>query len=371
MLAQASGPRVSSAPGYAHRGDRVQDYATTSPLTAADHRRRLRELVGADELRGFTEVSLKRTSAYIALHWLSILVLLAAANATPALPLPLAIPAAIVLVLLIGTRVNAASVLIHEASHGLLASPLWLNDLLCNALVASWTLHSVDEYRPAHQLHHRWLHGDADPDRDYYLLPVGRWSRLAIVCQDLFWITAVKRGLVLLSTREHSVPGGMPKDDLRAGLLRLAMKAACQLVLLAGFVAVQGDLVRGIAFYVIFWLVPVLSIFPLLLRLKTVTEHFHPDLRRSDVGELFVSRSSTSTWLEEYLIGAKMEYHFEHHLLPTIPYHGLRKLHRRLLARGFFDRLSRGDRARALSGGYLHFARHFEEPAPTTDVRAA
>ncbi len=369
----------------------MQDYATASPLTAADHRRRLRELVGADELRGFAEVSLKRTSAYLALHWLSILVLLAAANATAALPLPLFIPAAVVLVLLIGTRVNAASVLIHEASHGLLASPLWLNDLLCNALVASWTLHSVDEYRPAHQLHHRWLHADADPDRDYYLLPVGPWSRLAIVCQDLFWITAVKRGLVLLSARESSVQersarasgvrrngaredeignGGMPKGDLRASLLRLAMKAACQLALVSAFVAIQG-IRRGIAFYVIFWLIPVLSVFPLLLRLKTVTEHFHPDLRRSDVGELFVSRSSTSTWLEEYLIGAKMEYHFEHHLLPTIPYHGLKKLHRRLLTRGFFDRLSRGDRARALSGGYLHFARHLEEPAPTADVRAA
>ena len=73
----------------------------------------------------------------------------------------------------------------------------------------------------------------------------------------------------------------------------------------------------------------------------------------------------------EYLIGAKMEYHFEHHLLPTIPYHGLKKLHRCLRARGFFDRLSRGDRARALSGGYLHFARHFEEPVPTADVHAA
>ena len=70
--------------------------------------------------------------------------------------------------------------------------------------------------------------------------------------------------MVLLSARESAVHGGTPKGDLRAGLLRLAMKAACQLVLVSGFVAVQG-LRQGIAFYVIFWLVPVLSIFPLLL----------------------------------------------------------------------------------------------------------
>ncbi len=45
-----------------------------------------------------------------------------------------------------------------------------------------------------------------------------------------------------------------------------------------------------------------------------------------------------------------MEYHFEHHVLPTIPYRGLKKLHRRLENTGLFE--SDGD---LLSHGYVRF----------------
>ena len=54
--------------------------------------------------------------------------------------------------------------------------------------------------------------------------------------------------------------------------------------------------------------------------------------------------------LQNHLIGARMEYHFEHHVLPTIPFPGLKKLHAELDRRGLFD-----ENGQFLSGGYVQF----------------
>jgi fatty acid desaturase len=45
-----------------------------------------------------------------------------------------------------------------------------------------------------------------------------------------------------------------------------------------------------------------------------------------------------------------MEFHFEHHIFPTIPYRGLKTLHRRLQDQGVFDR-----HRELLSDGYVLF----------------
>ena len=54
--------------------------------------------------------------------------------------------------------------------------------------------------------------------------------------------------------------------------------------------------------------------------------------------------------MQNHLIGARMEYHFEHHVLPTVPFRGLRSLHARLDDSGLFLK----ERA-VLSGGYVRF----------------
>jgi fatty acid desaturase len=45
-----------------------------------------------------------------------------------------------------------------------------------------------------------------------------------------------------------------------------------------------------------------------------------------------------------------MEYHFEHHVLPTIPYRGLKRLHRQLGQTDLFS--THGD---VISHGYIRF----------------
>jgi fatty acid desaturase len=308
-------------------------------------RQEIEAVVAPEELAELSRRSLADTITVLAVLWVEIIVLLAGANLLPHLAGRWAIPLGIFLVVLIATRINALGVVIHEGSHGFLARSRRLNDRLCNLGAAWWTINSVEEYRPTHRLHHRYLGEERDPDRPSYLLPDRRGALAILVFKDLLGVTAVKRALVLHSgSRDEEGVETTPS----AWKQILLGKCVVQLLVLGQFVLFQG-LWRGILWYVLFWLVPILCVFPLILRLKTITEHFDPRYWEDDV-QLWVARTSFAGRLQNHLVGARMEYHFEHHVLPNIPFKGLARLHRRLEDTGWV-----GDHDEVVSRGYTRF----------------
>ena len=292
-------------------------------------REQIAQLVSAEDLQSLSEQSLPDTFAAIGALWVEVAILLVAANLLPRLPLAWSIPAGILLVLLMGLRMNAFGVILHEGSHGLLAKSRTLNDRICNWGIAFWTINSVEEYRPTHRLHHRYLGQERDPDRDFYLVPSRRGALTGLLLQDLFGVTAVRRATTRISGTSQA--SGAPASLLARPQL-LAGKIITQLIVLGQFVLLQG-VRRGILFYVVFWLVPIVCMYPMILRLKTITEHFDSGLREANSVH-WIARTSCAGWLQNHLVGARMEYHFEHHVVPTIPYRGLKKLHRRLDQKG-------------------------------------
>ena len=171
---------------------------------------------------------------------------------------------------------NAFGVILHEGSHGLLAKSRTLNDRICNWGIAFWTINSVEEYRPTHRLHHRYLGQERDPDRVFYLVPARRGALTGLLLQDLFGVTAFRRATSRISGH---VPGvgstGQLADQAAApgGKTRHAIDRPR--VSSSSF----RESVRGILFYVVFWLVPIVCMYPMILRLKTITEHFDRGLR--------------------------------------------------------------------------------------------
>jgi len=306
-------------------------------------RQRIDAIIKPDDVRPLSDRSLRDTIFLLGLLWAEIAALLCVANLLPQISLWWSVVVGLILVLLISTRINALNVVVHEGSHGFLAPSRGLNDRLTNVGAAWWTLSSVQEYRPTHRLHHRYLGEERDPDRPSYLIPERRGAFALLLLQDVIGLTAVRRGIVLvLGAREDE---GATGENVGLALLG---KVATQLVVLGQFVLIQGPLL-GIGFYCAFWLFPLLCIFPLILRLKTITEHFDQRLRESG-RQLWIARTSCAGWLQNHLLGARMEYHFEHHVLPNIPYRGLRELHRQLNDAGMFDQ-----HAELLSGGYVRF----------------
>jgi fatty acid desaturase len=308
-------------------------------------REQFAQLVSAEELQSLSEQSLPDTFTAIGALWVEVAIFLTAVNLLPRLPLAWAVPAGFLLALLMGLRMNAFGVILHEGSHGLLAKSRTLNDRICNWGIAFWTINSVEEYRPTHRLHHRYLGQERDPDRVFYLVPFRRGALTILILQDLLGVTAFRRATSRISgTSQES---GAPASLLTRPQL-LAGKFVTQLVVLGQFILIQG-VPRGILFYVVFWLVPIVCMYPMILRLKTITEHFDPGLRNPNSVH-WIARTSSAGWLENHLVGARMEYHFEHHVVPTIPYRGLRRLHRLLDETDLFIR-----HGEVISHGYVNF----------------
>jgi fatty acid desaturase len=238
-------------------------------------REELAQSLSAEELRSLSEPSLLDTCRAIGTLWVEVAALLAAANLIPSLPLAWAIPAGVLVVLVMGLRMNAFGVILHEGSHGFLAKSRTLNDRICNWGIAFWTINSVEEYRPTHRLHHRYLGQERDPDRTFYLVPHKRGALSFLLLQDLFGVTAFRRATTRISgTSQES---GAPASLLTRPQL-LVGKFVTQVVILGQFILVQGTR-RGVLFYVVFWLVPIVCMYPMILRLKTITEHYDPALR--------------------------------------------------------------------------------------------
>jgi fatty acid desaturase len=311
--------------------------------------------IAPQQLAALAEPSWVDTVGMLSAIWIELLLLLAAANLLSRLTIPWAVAPAILIMVAIATRINALNVVIHEGSHGFLARSRVVNDRLCNAAASWWMLHSVEEYRPSHRLHHLYLHQSRDPDLDQYLIADKGGTLTRLMLRDLIGLTAVRRAQVLRSTANRDANTTRSEGSWTASR-NLAGKALAQLIILGQFVVLQGIL-SGLFFYAIFWLVPVLCIFPVLKRFKAITEHFDPDLRRAG-NHSWIARTSAVGRVQDHVIGARMEYHFEHHVLPTIPHRGLKHLHRCLEERGYFTDCSARTRSSILSGGYIHFLSH-------------
>jgi fatty acid desaturase len=104
------------------------------------HGAEITAVVGAGELERLAVPNGVDTALHLAVIWVEIALLLFAAAAIGALPFPLTVLCAVVLIVLLGTRINALNVVMHEASHGFLCKDRTRNDRVCNATASWWML---------------------------------------------------------------------------------------------------------------------------------------------------------------------------------------------------------------------------------------
>jgi fatty acid desaturase len=325
-----------------------------------DLRKALLDAVGPEEVRSLQEKSLVRSIGWLVVVWAGVTLTWFAGHwsiTAAQWTIPLVVP---LCMLYVGTRIHALSVQIHEGSHYLLASSRRVSDLVTNLGAGWWILNSVEEYRRVHNLHHKHLHEAEDPDGPLYLGEMSAARLRDDLFRDLTGRTALHRGRTYVDVGEDG-----------PGLAAWIPKIGANAVLWVGWMLVAGFWVGSIA-YALFWAVPLLTIFPALTRLRLLGEHHSG---RRDGRARFVARTTECGPLSRHLVGGRMEFHFEHHLLPGIPYRNLRVLHRRLADTGFFDRTD-GHECEISSPGYVTFwrARLLErspQPTPTkTDATA-
>lgn len=272
----------------------------------------------------------------VATHWGLIAAAFAIAAARPGI---LTIGIALIV---IGGRQLALAVSMHDCAHRALFRSPELNEWVGQWLFAAPVAADLVAYRRYHFTHHRTAGSDADPDRsNYSRYPVG-WASLARkATRDLVGLTGLRNlmlvakmnmGLIAYQLSYDQValddpPPGVMSAAVR-GLVNLWRPIAVNTVLFIALYAI------GQPWLYLVWVGAWLTTYQLFSRIRNAAEHgATPDI--NDLDPMRCTRTTRAGWLARLTIAPNhVNYHLEHHLLPTLPPYRLPAFHKLLEQKG-------------------------------------
>lgn len=315
-----------------------KELAATAPASASMPLREfLREEAIAGRLAALRKLSIWRFLASVAFNYLLIAaaigLVIATASSSSGLPgtagLALVYATAVVL---IAARQHALLVLMHEGAHRTVSRNRALNDTLSDLLCGAPMLISTRSYREAHLQHHQHLNSPADPDwvrkvddpaqRDQWLFPAQKplWQLLGAlyVHSITYLLKSLADNQIDNQAQPHPELTSKPSDQqLRWARYTVYALVALGLTLSGGWIG-----------FLLLWVVPMFLVLPLIMRIRSIAEHFalphnHP---------LSQSRTVRAGRLERLLLAPHhIGLHIDHHLLASVPFFNLPKLHELLL----------------------------------------
>lgn len=275
-------------------------------------------VVSIDVLRGLHERSDARSVLDLALAFGSI----------AAVPIGYALvphPATAVACVLLAIRnFNTCAQLVHESAHGSLVSSPRLNNAFGN-LAATVLGYTLAGFRQTHNDHHVHLNTERDPDVRVFG-PRSGLRTLADLVQDLLLITAAKRFLQYFQVDRKTYTVSPWRSLSPVTIVQIATRllpvALTQLALLALFAATAGAW-----FYLFFHLLPIVTLYPFQIHVRSIAEHAPEDREPRSGDEAWVTRSSRLNPLE-WLVMAPLgqHHHYEHHVFPSVPHYNLAKV---------------------------------------------
>ena len=256
-------------------------------------------------------------------------------------------------VVVIGSRQLGLAILMHEAAHGALFRTATLNEWVGRWLCGMPIIADMGAYRRYHLMHHRFTQTDRDPDLALSApFPTTRASLIRKFLRDLTGQTGVKllffrivRAFQLAGDAEAIEEAGAharkhnlaETNDWSALAQGLAVNAAIVVALGALGQLWHGHWWWGLAF----WLLPLLTWFQLVLRIRNIAEHAATE--RSDDTLRNVRTTLAGPLMRALVAPYWVNYHLEHHVAMYVPCWRLPELHEMLLRNGFGDRMRVAD----------------------------
>jgi fatty acid desaturase len=196
----------------------------------------------------------------------------------------------------------------HEGTHELISRNRPVNDLLTWFTLALAGI-SAEAHRRFHLDHHHYAHTAQDPEYQFFdrvVRGVPGWA--------YFFIPAFAQ----IGVNAYGFKNNMPASVRRRIVLELG-----------GAVILHGTLafVLGWRRYLLFVIAPMVTGLYVASVLRAVTEHH--DVTAGS--EWTNARSMVTHPFMEFL-WSNVNYHLEHHLYPSVPYHALPQLRRALAA---------------------------------------
>ncbi len=246
----------------------------------------------------------------------------------------------VVALVLLGGRQLGLSILMHDASHRSLFRTRWLNDFAGEWLAAAPTWSHLHAYRKHHLAHH--AHAGTERDPDFGLVagfPVPRRSLWRKFARDLSGLTGLKRVYALLAMDfgflTYTASTNAERIDTRErSWLELYQTGARNFgpVLVTNILLYKSLEELGHGWLYLLWVGAYLTTFSLFIRIRSMAEHAMTE--RSD-DDFRNTRTTHANWLARLTVAPlNVNYHLEHHLLMTVPYHRLPRMHALLRERG-------------------------------------
>ena len=271
--------------------------------------------INSKELKQLSVLEPWRTSAALALDWLVIAAAIAVSEYAGNIWVYLTA------VVLIGGRMHALGVLVHEAAHFRFLKDRRTSEWIMDVFAAWPVGTTVDGYRHNHLAHHQHINTEHDPD---WVVKLGMTAftfpqKMRVLTLRLLGYLVAISSLMDIAHLLPRVSKGAPKNT-RYRLIRLGFYLAC-----AALFTVLG-IWKGVLLY---WLIPYFTVFFLFLYVRSVAEHFGGMDYEEELG-------STRTvypyfWERLFFAPHNINYHLEHHMFPGVPYYNLPKLHEALM----------------------------------------
>ncbi len=221
--------------------------------------------------------------------------------------------------LLMGRAFARFAILGHEAAHRLLFSNKTVNDRVGKWLVAYPAFVPLDAYRRSHMAHHKEEFGPNEPDLALYSgypITAASWHRKLL--RDADGNSGWKNlKLLLLAVRSTTA---------RPVALRIL---AWQLVLFVGLWAALGHW----WIYPVFWLLPWMTVWRVLNRLRAVAEH--GGMIASADRRLTTHHVHQSWFARFWMVPFNTGWHLAHHIDIGVPFSKLPQLHHELERAGY------------------------------------
>jgi fatty acid desaturase len=285
--------------------DRLPDVLPTARLTASG-------MPVASVRAGLRRIDDVRNAGSVVLCWAQAVVVIGGAVA---IGHPLAYLAAIVLM---GPTFARFAIAAHEAAHKLLFTNKHANDIVGRWLLAYPAFVPFDAYRRSHFAHHKEEFGPNEPDMNLYVgYPVTRSSLRRKLQRDALGVSGWKNLKPLAKALFSSTA--------RPFALRIL---AAQATVLAVF-----TLVGRPELYLVLWLVPWMTSWRVVNRLRAIAEHGGMERSRDRRRTTHHVRQSwlASFWLVPFNTG----WHLAHHVDMGVPWRNLPRLHAELVDAGW------------------------------------
>lgn len=265
----------------------------------------------------------------------------------------------IIALIILANRQLGLGILLHDCSHRAFFKTRWLNDFMGHWFAGIPTLVPMSFYRDYHLVHHAKTGTEDDPDvGNINSYPVSKKSMWRKAVRDFTGQSGLRVfiGVMFyanLGRAGNAVSLGRHKESVKKNeMIRTGLKTYSHILLVHGimFYALYAASVPEL--YLLWW-AAFFFVYPFFIRIRQVAEHgAMPSLSGKDIRK--TTRSTYARWWERLTFAPNhVNYHCEHHYLPSVPAYKLPELSKLLRDRGFYN----GNDYAFVEGGYLEIIR--------------